>query len=62
MDAKEQWIAVDQYLTDLLVGQDDVLDAVLHASVEAALPAIHVTPNQGKLLHLLAKLVGARRI
>jgi predicted O-methyltransferase YrrM len=59
---KEQWTAVDRYLTDLLVPSDHALDAALQASVEAGLPAINVAPNQGKLLQLLALVHGARRI
>ena len=47
------WTAVDQYITDMLVPPDPVLDAALEASEAAGLPAIQVTPNQGKLLHLL---------
>src|SRR5580700_5564057 len=56
------WTAVDQYITDMLAPRDPVLDAALRASETAGLPAIQVTPNQGKLLHLLARLQGARRI
>jgi predicted O-methyltransferase YrrM len=56
------WTAVDQYITDMLVPADAVLDAALEASNAAGLSAIAVTPAQGKLLHLLARLQGARRI
>jgi predicted O-methyltransferase YrrM len=56
------WTAVDHYITDMLVPADAVLDAALEASNAAGLPAIAVTPAQGKLLHLLARLQGARRI
>src|ERR1700731_4662406 len=56
------WTAVDQYIMDILVPSDAALDAALEASDAAGLPAIQVTPNQGKLLHLLARLQGARRI
>lgn len=56
------WTAVDRYLADALVAPDDALDAALAASEAAGLPAIHVTPNQGKLLHLMARIHGARRI
>src|SRR6266511_3757955 len=56
------WTEVDQYLTDQLVPPDPALDAALAASDAAGLPAINVAPNQGKLLHLLARLRGARRI
>src|ERR1041385_1039602 len=60
--SQEQWTAVDHYLTDLLVRPDDALNAALVASAEAGLPAINVSPPQGKLLHLLARLQGARTI
>jgi predicted O-methyltransferase YrrM len=59
---QEQWTAVDSYLRDLLVPPDPALDSALQASAAAGLPAIHVSPNQGKLLHLLARLQGARTI
>jgi len=60
--SKEQWTAVDRYLTDLLVAPDAALDAALAASAAAGLPAINVTPNLGKLLFLLARMQGARNI
>ncbi|WP_437536943.1 O-methyltransferase [Sorangium sp. So ce726] len=60
--AQEQWSAVDRYLTDLLVPSDAALDAALAASAAAGLPPINVSPNQGKLLHLLAQIRGARTI
>jgi predicted O-methyltransferase YrrM len=56
------WTEVDHYFTDQLVPSDPALDATLAASRAAGLPAIQVTPNQGKLLYLLAILCGARRI
>ena len=59
---QEQWTAVDRYITDHLVSSDAVLDAALAASAAGGLPAIHVAPNQGKLLHVLARSIGAKRI
>ena len=59
---QEQWTAVDRYLSDALLSPDPSLDAALQASTDAGLPAISVTPNQGKLLHLLALAQGARNI
>jgi predicted O-methyltransferase YrrM len=56
------WTEVDQYLTDQLVPPDPALDAALAAGDAAGLPPINVAPNQGKLLYLLARLRGARRI
>jgi predicted O-methyltransferase YrrM len=56
------WSAVDDYISSLYVPSDPALDAALAASDAANLPAINVTPNQGKLLMLLATLHGARTI
>ena len=60
--AQEQWTAVDRYFSDLLIGSDPALDEALRASEAADLPAIHVSPTQGKLLHLLARMQEARSI
>jgi predicted O-methyltransferase YrrM len=59
---QEKWTAVDDYVTDLFHQTDPQLDAVLDASREAGLPAIHVLPNLGKLLMLLAQSLRARAI
>lgn len=59
---QDQWKAVDNYLAGLLVPPDAALDAALEASTAAGLPPINVSPTHGKLLHLLAKMQGARRI
>ena len=59
---QEQWTAVDRYISDLLVPSDPALEAALADSTAAGLPAINVAPNQGKLLHLLARLQGARTV
>jgi predicted O-methyltransferase YrrM len=59
---QDLWTAVDQYLTDHLAPSDPALDQALRASAAAGLPAINVAPNQGKLLHLLARARGARTI
>jgi predicted O-methyltransferase YrrM len=59
---QELWTAVDSYFTELLVKSDPVLDEALRASAAADLPTINVSPNQGKLLMLLAQIHGARSI
>ncbi|MEH2055278.1 MAG: O-methyltransferase [Nostoc sp.] len=59
---QEQWSVVDRYFTDLLVPSDPVLDAALDTSAAAGLPPQNVSPNQGKLLFLLAQIQGARTI
>jgi predicted O-methyltransferase YrrM len=56
------WTAVDHYFTEQLSLSDSTLEAALAANKAAELPAIDVTPNQGKLLHLFALLTGARKI
>lgn len=56
------WTGVERYLNELFLPPDPELDAALQASDAAGLPHINVTPNHGKLLYLLAKLQGARRI
>jgi predicted O-methyltransferase YrrM len=53
---------VDRYIGDLLIGDDAVLDAVLEANVAAGLPGIDVSKPQGKLLELLARMLGAAQI
>jgi predicted O-methyltransferase YrrM len=59
---QEQWTAVDGYIADHFLGADPVLDAALASSAASGLPAISVSPAQGKLLHLLARVQGARNI
>ena len=56
------WSAVDQYFGASLLREDPVLDAALEANRDAGLPMIDVSPLQGRFLHLLAKVQGARRI
>src|SRR5438105_15787945 len=59
---QEQWTAVDDYISQTVVPSDAALDAAIEASAKAELPAIAVTPNQGKLLQIFARLVHARRV
>jgi predicted O-methyltransferase YrrM len=60
--SQQQWDAVDDYVAALLTGDDSAPQAALQASQAAGLPAIALSPPQGKLLHLLARIRGARRI
>jgi predicted O-methyltransferase YrrM len=59
---QELWTSVDNYIVDVLHLADDVLTAAVTSSEEAGLPSIQVSPPQGKLIHLLARSLGARRI
>ena len=58
----ERWANVDAYVDGLLAGHDAALVNALNSSEAAKLPSINVTAAQGKLLHLLARSIDARRI
>ncbi|MDQ3167006.1 MAG: O-methyltransferase [Actinomycetota bacterium] len=58
----DRWAVVDAYLTDTLLPADPVLDDISAESAAAGLPDIQVSAPQGALLHLLARLQGARTI
>lgn len=61
--SEKDWAAVDEYIGEqLLADADPVFEAVLRANAAGGLPAIDVSPAQGKFLHLLVKIAGARRI
>jgi predicted O-methyltransferase YrrM len=57
-----QWTEVDTFLTSLLVGEDETLTEATAAAQRAGLPPISVSATQGKLLYLLAKTLGAKRV
>lgn len=59
-DQQSQWTTVDRYFTDLFAPHDPALDAALQATADAGMPLINVAPNQGKLLYVLARAIGAR--
>jgi predicted O-methyltransferase YrrM len=59
---EQTWDAVDEYVAGLLAPHDEALELAVRTSEEAGLPAIQVSPPQGKLLYLLAKTLGARSI
>ncbi len=58
----DTWDAVDQLFHGHLIASDPILDQVQAGCTTAGLPAISVAPNQGRLLQLLAMMVGARSI
>lgn len=53
---------IDYYIDELFAPEDAVLRYAITEADRAELPAIQVSPGQGKLLYLLSKLVGAARI
>jgi predicted O-methyltransferase YrrM len=60
--SQAQWDKVERYLIESLVPADPALQAALKATEAAGLPAIEVAPPHGKLLHILARMCGAKRI
>ncbi|WP_345761299.1 O-methyltransferase [Diaminobutyricibacter sp. McL0608] len=61
-DLHASWNDVDRYLIDTLADEDEALAAARLSSSETTAPGIEVTANQGRLLRMLAELVGARRV
>ncbi|OYY25957.1 MAG: methyltransferase [Azorhizobium sp. 35-67-15] len=59
---QQRWTRVDDYIVNALVPADPVLDAVLEASAAAGLPAINVSPAQGQMLALFARMVKAKLV
>jgi predicted O-methyltransferase YrrM len=60
--SETSWSDVDNYLVSLLLSPDRALEETLQTSAAAGLPPIAVAPNQGKMLEMLARIQGARRI
>lgn len=61
-NSQSLWTEVDRYFIDLLAPTDKFLDAALEANRAARLPAIDVSPLQGKFLHVLVRMTQARRV
>jgi predicted O-methyltransferase YrrM len=60
--AEKTWTEVDAYVSERLAPHDEALEAALAAAEAAGLPAIQVSPPQGKLLALLARSIDARTV
>ncbi len=59
---EDLFASVDEYIHALFVVHDEALQAALDDSIAADLPTIHISPNQGKFLYLMALLSRARTI
>jgi predicted O-methyltransferase YrrM len=59
---QQLWTAVDEYFNSALIPTDPALEGALALSDAEGLPSIAVAPNQGRLLNLIARVHGARRI
>lgn len=56
------WLDIDRYIQNLCVTPNEAFEQALREAKRAQLPPINISPNEGKLLYLLAKIAGARRI
>src|SRR4029453_13402612 len=56
---QDSWTAVDRHFAGRLLSTDEAMDDVLAANLAAGLPAIDVSPLQGKFLHLIARAIAA---
>ena len=61
-DTRDLLRRVDDYVEGLFAPPDWALENALRRSREAGLPEINVSATEGKLLRMLAEMVGARRI
>lgn len=59
---KQLWTDVDHYFLEKLIPPDPISEQISAANAAAGLPPIDVAPNQGKFLHLLARMLHAKRI
>lgn len=60
--SRKTWTAVDDYIVSSLFEADPVLDAILAANRDHGLPAIDVSAAQGKLLSLLVRIGGVKKV
>ncbi|HKN22878.1 MAG TPA: O-methyltransferase [Terracidiphilus sp.] len=61
-NSPSHWAAVDRYFADLFAAHDEPLDAAVKANRAARLPAIDVSPLQGKFLNVLVQMTQAKRV
>lgn len=60
--SETNWKAIDDYYGGLIVRPEHALIVAAESSRAAGLPDIAVSAAQGKLLHLMARMMGAGRI
>jgi len=59
---QELFEEVDQYISGLFGPEDEILKSTIQSLDEAGMPQISISPNQGKFLHILARLCNAKKI
>lgn len=60
--SEEVWAAVYRFIGETLTPDDEALQGALEVAEAAGLPAIQVSPAQGRLLAILVRLVGAKAV
>lgn len=60
--AQPEWIDVERWLTETVVKPGPEHERALTTAKERGMPPIEVQPTSGKLLNLLVKISGARRV
>ena len=60
--SEERWNEVDEFIAERLGLEDEALTAAVAAAEEAGLPAIQVSPPQGRLLEMLVRMQGAHQV
>jgi predicted O-methyltransferase YrrM len=53
---------LERYITELFAPEDAILTAIRERHAALALPPILISPDEGKLLHVLLRAVGATRV
>ncbi|HEU5262149.1 MAG TPA: O-methyltransferase [Gemmatimonadales bacterium] len=51
-----------RYVTELFAAEDPILAAIRTRHAELELPPIHISPDEGKLLHVLLRVAGAATV
>ena len=52
----------DRYISGLFATEDDALRSAREEMLREGMPGISVSASEGKVLHILARIIGARRI
>jgi predicted O-methyltransferase YrrM len=60
--SRKDWTRGDSYFDSFLLPGDSILESTIKRCDEEGLPDFAVTPAQGKLLHLLLRSIGAKRV
>lgn len=60
--SQPEWVAMEEWISGTVIHPDPALDQAIRTAQDAGMPPIEVAPNSGKLLELLVRIRGARRV